>query len=328
MGDMKINTTSGLSFEGGVNRSILEAALENGIHFEYSCKTGQCGVCKSSLLEGDVVELQSQVALTNADVLTGKILTCCCAPKSDVLIDAEDLSALKDIEVKTLPARINQIVRQSEHIIEINLRLPPTANLRFLEGQYIDVIGPSGIRRSYSIGNCVDEKVMKLYIKKLDNGVMSEYWFNEAKENDLLRIEGPKGSFFLRDLNKHIVFLATGTGIAPVKSILDMLERRENLPENMTFSLYWGNRYKDDFFWCPNYDRIKLKYVPVLSRAHPSWQGRFGYIQDAMIEDGVSVEDCQFYACGSLQMIESVHQLLLAHGMSEKHFHSDAFVNS
>ena len=308
--------------------SILKSSCGHGVHFEYSCNSGQCGVCKTNLIEGQVVELQGQKALSAEEIQAGKILTCCCAPASDILIDAKDLTALKGIEVKTLPARINTIIRQSEHIIEIDLRLPPTVNFRFLEGQYIDVIGPGGIRRSYSIGNSAEESMLKLYIKKLEDGVMSRYWFDEAKENDLLRLEGPKGSFFFRDFKKHIVFLATGTGIAPVKSILDMLEQRSDLPAGLDIRLYWGNRSAEDFFWQPAYPSLNLQYVPVLSREDPEWQGRLGYIQKAMIEDGVPINGSQFYACGSLQMIESVHQLLLANGMDENCFHSDAFVSS
>jgi len=326
--NISIKNTSGLDFEGSYEASILDAALEHGYHFEYSCQSGQCGVCKTNLLEGRVVELQSQKALSEADIKANKILTCCCAPETDIRIDSEDLSVLKDIEVKTLPVRINKIVKHSDHIIEIDLRLPPTADFRFLEGQYIDIIGPNGVRRSYSIGNNADEKFLKLFIKKLENGVMSQYWFNEVKENDLLRIEGPKGSFFFRDLKKHIVFLATGTGIAPVKSILDMLAQRDDLPEYMMFSLYWGNRHPEDFFWRPAYDTFDLKYVPVLSRAHSEWQGRVGYIQDAIIEDGLVIEDSQFYACGSMRMIESAHKIFSENGMNEKYFHSDAFVSS
>jgi len=323
-----IKTSSGLSYKAHGDISILESSQQRGYHFEYGCHNGQCGACKTTLVQGEIVELQGQRSLSDEDIQAGKILTCCCAPKTDILIDAEDLSALKDIEIKTLPARIQSIIKYSEHIIEIDLRLPPSVSFRFLEGQYIDVIGPKGVRRSYSIGNSADKKIIKLFIKRLELGVMSQYWFQEAKENDLLRIEGPKGSFFFRELKKHIVFLATGTGIAPVKSILDMLFMRKNLSGDMTFSLYWGNREPKDFFWQPDYESLALNYTPVLSRKHPDWHGRQGYIQDAIVEDGIEIKDTQFYACGSLRMIESAHKKLLAHGLDGKYFHSDAFVSS
>lgn len=323
-----IRTISGLEFEGSHKTSILDVAQGNGFHFESSCRKGQCGVCKTSLLQGRVVELQSQIALTDEDIKTGKVLTCCCSPASDILIDAEDLSALKNIEVKNFPARISNIVRHSEDIIEINLRLPPTAELRFLEGQYIEVTGPNGVKRSYSIANGSDERIIQLFIKKQEGGVLSQYWFHDAKVNDLLRIEGPKGSFFFRELRGDVVFLATGTGIAPVKSILDGLSKRTDLRPDLNIILYWGNRHPEDFFWKPEYETLKLNYIPVLSKKNLQWSGRHGYIQDVILEDGCAVKDSQFYACGSLQMIESAHNIFINNGMDEKYFHSDAFVSS
>jgi CDP-4-dehydro-6-deoxyglucose reductase, E3 len=325
---MIIKTLEGLEVAGSEDVSILNSVLSAGHFFEYSCTNGQCGVCKTTLLKGEVRELQAQKAFTGGERDKRQILTCCCAPMSDILIGAKDLSALKGIDVKTLPARINKIERHSKHIIEIDLRLPPSANFKFLEGQFVDVVGPDGIRRSYSIATSSDEKIIKLFIKKVEKGVLSRYWFDDAKENDLLRIDGPKGSFFFRGLKENIVFLATGTGIAPVKSILDMLSKRDDLSTGVKFTLYWGNREPNDFFWRPDYESIDLTYIPVLSREHPEWHGRMGYIQDVIIEDDVGIQDTQFYACGSLQMIEAAYQILSAHGMDERDFHSDAFVSS
>ena len=167
------------------------------------------------------------------------------------------------------------------------MRLPPTANLTFLEGQYIDISGPQGIRRSYSIANSASGKLLKIWIKKVEGGAFSQYWFNEAKANDLVRIEGPKGSFFFREPKLNIIFMATGTGIAPVKSILDKLAETPDVFSAVSFSLYWGNRNVDDFFWQPSYTSLNLNYTPVLSKENEAWQGRVGYIQDIVIEDGL-----------------------------------------
>jgi len=207
----EIRTTDGIRFQGSPEVSVLENALQAGHVFEYSCKNGQCGVCKTNLLQGEVKEMQPQYALSDEDRKHGKILSCCCAPNSNLLIEAEDLSALQAAPVQTLPMRIEKIIRHSERIVEIEFRFPSTANFRFLEGQYIDVIGPNGIRRSYSIANCADEKNIRLLIRRVDGGMLSKYWFEEAKPNDLLRMEGPKGTFYFRGFRKHIVFLATGT---------------------------------------------------------------------------------------------------------------------
>ena len=325
---MLIKTPEDIVFEGNSMMSILESALSVGHVFEYSCKNGQCGACKVSLLEGEVVELQNQVALSEHDRKNRKVLTCCCAPNTDVLIDAEELSALKDIVVKTLPARINQLTKHSEHILEVELRLPPTAEFNYLEGQFIDVIAPSSVRRSYSIANRADEKTIKLYIKKVEQGVLSQYWFEKAKVNDLLRIEGPKGTFFFRGKRKKIVCLATGTGVAPIKAILDKFDKQHNLGDELQVALYWGNRAIEDFCWQPEYENLSMDYHPVLSRGDDSWQGRVGYVQDVAGEDIQDYSDTEVYACGSLQMIESAKEVLTAKGLPDTHFYADAFVSS
>ncbi|MDQ6990578.1 MAG: FAD-binding oxidoreductase [Mariprofundaceae bacterium] len=325
---MLVKTLEGIEFKTHDSSSILESGLNAGHVFAYSCKNGQCGVCKTTLLEGDVVALQEQIALTEADKKNKKILTCCCAPKTDILIDVEELSLLKDIEIKTLPARIKHILKITDQIVDVELRLPPTAKFNFLEGQYIEVIGSEGIRRSYSIANCANEKTIKLFIKKVEHGVLSQYWFHEAKANDLLRIEGPKGSFFFRGNKKNIIFMATGTGIAPVKSILDKLAENPKAYSGINFSLYWGNRNVENFFWTPNYNSLHLNYIPVLSQEHELWHGRIGYIQDSVIEDALCLENTQVYACGSMKMIQSASALLVKHGLEEKQFYSDAFVSS
>ena len=325
---MRIRTLEGITFDAQVDASILESALATGHTYEYSCKNGQCGVCKATLIEGEVGELQAQYALTEEDKAENKILTCCTVPKMDVLLDIKELSALKDIVVKTLPARINQITKHSEHIIEIDMRLPPTANFKFLEGQFIDVLGPTGVRRSYSIASCADEKVMKLMIKKVKQGVLSQYWFEQAKVNDLLRFEGPKGTFFFRGKCKKIVCLATGTGIAPIKAILDRLDKQQGCGNKLQVALYWGNRSKADFFWQPSWENLNVDYHPVLSRGDDNWQGRVGYVQDVAEADIQDYNDMEVYACGSLQMIESAKEVLMARGLPDTHFYADAFVSS
>jgi len=322
---MIITTSHNIQFEGNDKQSILDSALQAGFVFEYSCNNGQCGVCKTTLLEGDIFELREQVALSDADRKNKRILSCCCAPKIDILIDSQDLSELKGIEVKTFPVRINKIEKHTEQIIQLELRLPPSANLKFLEGQYIDVIVPNSIRRSYSIANRGGDNTITLLIKKVDNGQLSDYWFNDAKQNDLLRIEGPKGTFFFRESTKPIIFLATGTGIAPIKAILDKLDE---LGSELKLFLYWGNRKPEDFFWQPNYQNLDLQFIPVLSKKDEAWTEQLGYVQDYALADHENIGNTDVYACGSLSMIESAKALFIKSGLEEKYFYSDAFVSS
>jgi len=324
---MQVLTKENKSFIGAKEQTILDAALKANLVFEYSCKTGQCGVCKTTLLQGEVVELQSQIALSEQQKESNQILTCCCAPKTDVLIDAEDLSALHGIETKTLPARISAIKKHTADIIEVTLRLPPTANFNFLEGQYLDVI-QNNIRRSYSIASTANQKEISLLIKRFENGKMSDYWFNQAKENDLLRVEGPKGTFFLRDNLKPLLFLATGTGIAPIMSILNSLDNDSSFQQQQSISVFWGNRFTDDFVWQPKFKKLKVEFIEACSKPKDDWAGATGYVQDIAIQKQPGLVNFAVYACGSNAMIQSAKQSFAELGLPDNQFYSDAFVQS
>jgi len=326
----QIKTIHGVVLSGSEAETILDSALKQSHIFEYSCKNGQCGVCKTTLVEGTVHELFPQIALSREDHAKNKILTCCCAPVSDLLIDAEDLSALHGIDVKTLPCRIKSISYPVENITEIILRLPPTAQFNFLEGQYVDIIGPNSIRRSYSIASSSSAAEITLYIKRVTNGQLSQYWFGEAKQNDLLRLEGPKGTFYLRGNHHKLIFLATGTGIAPIIATLNKLEENALQGDDFGFDieLYWGNRYEHEFFWQPEYKNIKVKFTSVVSQPSSEWGGSIGYVQDVLLDKTTLSDDCEVYACGSQSMIESARMKLLDEGLAEACFFSDAFVSS
>lgn len=324
---LQINTVEGISIPSNSSTNILDSALSGGFVFEYSCNNGQCGVCKTNLLKGEVTELRPQLALTKEDRAVNKILTCCCAPATDILIDAEDLSALKNIETKTLPARINKLTNLTDDIVEVVLRLPPTATFSFLEGQYLDVL-QNNISRSYSIASTNKDNKIRLLIKKCPNGQMSNYWFNDAQENDLLRIEGPKGTFFLRDSQKPLLFLATGTGIAPVISILESLEADETYQQIQPIYVYWGNRKSEDFVWKPDFKKLKVSFYRVNSQPFDNWSERVGYVQDVALDDIINIVDYSVYACGSNAMIQSAKQQLISKKFPESQFYSDAFVQS
>jgi CDP-4-dehydro-6-deoxyglucose reductase, E3 len=324
----EISLIGGVKIQNVQSLTILNSAMISGVNIAYSCKTGRCGICKVNLLEGEIKELQAQSALTTTDRENHKILTCCCQPITDILIDAEDLTAMKGIKIKTLPARISKIHTHSSDIIEIQLRFPSTANFKFLEGQYLDVLW-SGIRRSYSIASKSLDKEVTLLVKKVEKGVMSDYWFNQAKLNDLLRIEGPKGTFFLRNTERPLIMLATGTGIAPIMSILRKLDQDENYQQLQSISIFWGNRLVDDFVWQPEFKNITVNLEKIISKTDLSWSGKTGYIQNIALETlGDKVIKSDVYACGSNEMIQSAKQCLMQSGLREGQFYSDAFVQS
>jgi CDP-4-dehydro-6-deoxyglucose reductase len=215
-------------------------------------------------------------------------------------------------------------------VLSVKLRLPPNTPFTFLAGQYIDVIGPGGVRRSYSIANApASDKQLHLHIRGVQSGAMSHYWFDQAKVNELLRITGPLGSFFIRPLTGlHLVFLATGTGIAPVKAMLEQLATAKASDRPLSASVYWGGRESQDLYADPSKWYPSLKYVPVLSRAPVEWNGEHGYVQNALISKNPDWVNTVVYACGSAAMIKSAKAVLTKAGLSDKRFYSDAFVPS
>ncbi|RXA94313.1 FAD-binding oxidoreductase [Yersinia sp. 2105 StPb PI] len=327
---VSVKLNNGQTFISDLGTSLLDSAKVAGITLEYSCRTGRCGVCKATVLSGDTEALREETSLTTEEVAAGIILTCCRHAISDVEIDAEDIGALGDIEGKTLPCRIDTITRLTDNVVEVILRVPPASKLHYLPGQYLDVIGNGGLRRSYSIANAprTDGK-LELQIREVKQGEMSSYWFGSAKPNDLLRLEGPLGTFCLRDKDAStIVFLATGTGIAPVKAMLEQLLNNPDLVADKKILIYWGGRTVDDIYWTPQFERLNAVFIPVLSRASADWQGRTGYVQNVLLDDGIDLTQAVVYACGSENMIQSAREALAIAGLPVKHFYSDAFVSS
>lgn len=327
MSEFRITNLENISFLSSDRKTVLDCAIDAGIIFEHSCKTGRCGKCKATLLEGEVSEIlpQSGLITTSKD---NQFLTCCCMATSDILIDAEDISTLHWIKSKIFPCRINSIDLLSENIIKVKLRLPPALNMLFLPGQFIDVIGPNSIKRSYSIASIPASKEISLLIKRIEYGEFSDYWFNEAKPNDFLRIEGPKGTFFLRDKQKKLVFLATGTGIAPIQSILEALDSDPNFNQSESISLFWGNRIQKDFIWKPNFKKLDVDVSLIVSRDNSNWHGEVGYVHDFALSKINNIHESRIYACGSSQMINSAKVKFLEAGLNERHFYSDPFVQS
>lgn len=325
----KITLSNGSSFVCQSEQTLLEAARAQGLMLEHSCRTGRCGVCKAHVLSGETLPLKEEVSLTESERASGLVLTCCRTALTDTELGIEDLGELGSIEVKTLPCRIDSLALLSDDVIEVVLRTPPTSRLTYLSGQYIDAIGKNGLRRSYSVANAPreDGKIV-LQIRKVPDGEMSRYWFAEAQVGDLLRMEGPLGTFCLRKSQaSRLVLLATGTGIAPIKAMLETLATNSSLNSYRQIYLYWGGRTERDIYWTPNFPGLDVHFTRVLSRA-PGSSDVQGYIQDAVLADGLDLRDSIVYACGSEAMIDSARKKLISAGLDPKNYHSDAFVSS
>jgi CDP-4-dehydro-6-deoxyglucose reductase len=330
LGKFKITLQDGKTFPCDKGLSLLDAAVAAGIVFPYSCRTGRCSTCKCKIISGSTDCINAELGLSQSEEASGWILTCVRTPLSDLVIDANVLEDLEIPDPRTLPCRIHDIQYLAPDVLIVKLRLPPSAEFHFLPGQYIDLIGPGGDRRSYSLANSdATDKMLELHIRSVKNGLFSTYWFETAKVNDLLRLHGPLGTFFLRGVReKDLVFLATGTGLAPVKSILGSLSKMSPKDWPKTVSVYWGGRISSDLYWNLDFPIKSLSYFPVLSRPEPSWVGDVGYVQDVLISKHNDLSNMMVYACGSDAMIKSAEIRLSAAGLPEGCFMSDAFVCS
>lgn len=324
----KINLKNTSNFLCSNEDTILYGAQKDNITINHSCKTGRCKSCKAKVLFGTSIAIDEEIGLSDSEKKEGYILTCIRKPTSDLNLDIEDLSSYQLEKVKTLPSKIDSITKLSTNVIELKLRIPPQSKFNYLSGQYINII-KGDFKRSYSIASKNSSPNIVLFIKKYQGGRFSNYLFDEAKINDLLRIEGPIGTFFYRKTNKsNVVFLATGTGIAPIKAILESLEQNSTEVIDKNIYLFFGGRKEEDLFWRPQFENINVNYIPVLSRSNIDWNGNKGYIQDVLVLKKIDLKDSVIYACGSENMINDAMELAIKKGLSEDAFYSDAFISS
>jgi CDP-4-dehydro-6-deoxyglucose reductase len=324
-----VNTTHGRAFAAQPGQPLLDAAAADGLVLPYSCRTGRCSTCQCRVVAGETVALHPELGLTEAERMQGWILSCVRAAGPGLVLEVEDLGGVTLPAPRTLACRVQAIERLADDVVRVVLRLPPTAGFTFVAGQYIDVIGPDGVRRSYSIANApAPGGPLELHVRAVDGGVMSDYWFRRCGVNDLLRLNGPLGTFFLRDVRGlDLVMLCTGTGFAPVRSMIDAMAGlgADQAPRSVT--VYWGGRTQADLYHAmPAVEG--LRFVPVLSRASADWDGERGHVQDVFLAARPDLQRSAVYACGSDTMIHSARKQLVAAGLPAGRFQSDAFVCS
>lgn len=311
------------------NLSLLASAEAAGVRPAYSCRIGRCSTCKAKVRSGETRLLDAEVGLTAEERAEGWVLTCVRAAETPVEVAFDELLPDVDLPVpRTVPCRISSLATVAPGVVRVRLRFPPKQQVRFLAGQHVEVIGPGGARRAYSIAHAPrTDGEIELHVRLLEGGVLSS-WFEHAAANDLLRIYGPLGTFVQRDAaNQHVVFLATGTGIAPVVAHLEALAQLPQDRAPRSVSVYWGNRTEADLYWQPD-AASRCHFVPVLSAADHRWSGARGHVQDVFLSVAQPLDEVMVYACGSDVMIHSSRSLLVERGLDERRFHADAFVSS
>ncbi|MBX9812568.1 MAG: CDP-6-deoxy-delta-3,4-glucoseen reductase [Burkholderiales bacterium] len=313
------------------DETILEAALREGFVIAYGCRNGACGTCKGKVLEGTVDYGHYQEhALPEAEKRLGMALFCQARPLSDLAIECREIGAVKDIQIKILPCRVQKMERLAPDVMALHLKLPANERLQFLAGQYIDILMKDGKRRSLSMANAPHDDVhLQLHLRNY-GGPFSDYVFNRMKEKDILRFEGPLGTFFLReDSDKPILLLASGTGFAPIKAIVEHALHK-GIKRPMT--LYWGGRTRADLYMNDLAEKWRrehgIRYVPVLSEARPedNWSGRTGLVHHAVMENFPDLSGYQVYACGAPAMVEAAHKDFTTQcRLPDEEFYSDSF---
>ena len=324
---------SQIQFSAQDNETILSAAIRQGYNLPHSCQSGVCGCCTAKLLSGDVRASgeYEHYALTPEQIQAGMILLCCSQAQNDITLDMPAYAGTHALPIRTLPARINNISLR-DTIAIIDVALPKAPPFIFYAGQYMDFLLPDGSSRSYSIANAPETSTstLEFHIRLHEGGLFSSQLFSGSlKAGSIIRLRGPLGSFSLnKESNKPLIFLATGTGFAPIKSLLQHLAHTQ--PKRHVH-IYHGVRFVNEF-----YDETALhellthlpnsRYTPVVSRPDTSWVHATGYITEQVMHDYSNLQDFEVYACGSPAMIHSSQKILTEQKLLPQNaFFSDAF---
>ncbi len=326
---------SGRQFSCEAGETILAAALRAGVGLPYGCKNGACGSCKGKVVAGEVaLGAHQERALPPADQVTGHTLFCCAVPSSDVTIEAREVLGVGDFPIKKIPVRVAKLERAADDVMIVSLQLPATERLQYKAGQYVEFLLKDGKRRAYSMATPPHaDELMTLHIRHMPGGLFTDHVFGAMKERDILRFEGPLGTFFLREeSDKPIVLLASGTGFAPIKAII---EHWAYLKSMRPVTLYWGGRRPKDLYMnelCESWvaSLPNFRYVPVVSDALPEdgWQGRTGFVHQAVMQDLSDLSGHQVYACGAPVMVEAAQRdFVTVCKLPEEEFFADSFTS-
>jgi CDP-4-dehydro-6-deoxyglucose reductase len=326
---------SGRQFSCDAGESILAAAIRAGVGLPYGCKNGACGSCKGKLVSGQAeLGTHQERALSAAERETGQTLFCCAMPQSDVVIEAREVLGVGDFPIKKLPSRVAKLDRLTDDVMVLSLQLPATERMQFKAGQYIEFLLKDGKRRAYSMATAPhSDELLALHIRHMPGGLFTDQVFGTLKEKDILRFEGPLGTFFLReDSEKPIIMLASGTGFAPIKAMIDHWAHQQS---TRPITLYWGGRRPADLYMnalCEEWAKTlpNFRYIPVISDALPEdkWTGRTGFVHKAVMHDLQNLSDYQVYACGAPIMVESAQRDFVAEcKLPTEEFFADSFTS-
>lgn len=330
---------SSRSFDIAHDELILSAAIRQGVGLPYGCKDGACGSCKCKKLQGQTAMLAyASKALSPQELAEGYILTCRAKALSPIVIESRQVTSADAFPIRKMPVRVSSLKRLSHDVMQINLQLPAMEAFQYHAGQYVEFLLKDGSRRAYSMALAPHQQSsgprLELHVRHFPGGLFTDHVFNGMKDKEILRIEGPFGSFYLREDSKRpIILLASGTGFAPIKAILEhAIHKRIERP----IYFYWGGRRPSDLYmqsWLIEHAAAlgNLHYIPVLSEAteDDAWRGRTGFVHQAVMDDFDSLADYEVYACGAPIVVNSASLAYTAHrGLPPEQFFADAFTTA
>ncbi len=313
--------------------TVLTAALRQGVMLPYSCKNGTCGSCKGKVLSGEVhYPFHPPLALERSEIAEGFALLCQAEPIENLLVKVREIEAVRDIRIRMLPARVIEKTILTENVVRLRLKLPKAQRLQFLAGQYLDVLLAGGKRRAFSIASCPSlEDEIELHIRHVEGGGFTGYVFDELKERDILRFEGPFGNFFVRsdDAKRPMIMLGGGTGFAPLKSMIENLLERG---DRRVIHLYWGARIKEELYlddlpsqWAGEHAHIHYRRA-ISEPGSSSAVAEFtGFVHEAVIDDFPDLAGFDVYMSGPPAMIDAAKQAFFKHGAEDQHLFYDSF---
>jgi len=320
---------SGHRFEVDEDETILDAAIRQDIGLPYGCRNGFCGACLATLVEGEV-EYPDGEPDKLLDAPEDACLPCQAVPRSDLVLEVEEIETPEEIKPRTMPVKVVKIDHLADDVVRLWLKLPEEQRLQFMAGQYLDFLLDDGRRRAFSIANPPHEDdLIELHIRHVDGGLFTDWAFTQMKDGTILRIEAPLGTFTLdEESDRPMLFIAGGTGFAPIKS---QIEHAFHAGLDRPMVLYWGVRSQEDLY-LPDLPRQwereheNFRFVPVLSEPDEGWQGRSGWVHEAVLEElGDELPKYDVYMAGPPPMVSAARDALLERGVPESQLHYDSF---
>ncbi|MBL8692027.1 MAG: 2Fe-2S iron-sulfur cluster binding domain-containing protein [Rhodospirillaceae bacterium] len=308
---------------------VLEAALNAGIPYPFGCQSGNCGACKSMLIEGKVELAEySEFALTGEEKAQGLVLACRSMADSDIEIawlEGEDIALHAQ---RKLDCKVVKLERLTHDITGVTLEIERGGPFVFTAGQFARVTFPGQKTRDYSMASRPDEPALTFHIRHMQGGHVSAYVASELEVGMPVAVEGPAGIAHLKEAHTGpIVAIAGGSGLAPIASIVETaLAKGRRGP----IHLYFGARdeqdvYLEDRFKALSAKHPNLSYHVVLSQPSGATGRRTGFLHEAVASDFPSLDGAKAYVAGPPVMVDAVTPVLVSKKMRREDVHADAF---